>query len=561
MTAGVQSIDSSAYLPPPPSAPGSSPDAKAAGGAGRPASDPQAPQTPGEPSEFQSELQQQDAGTQEARPDGFGKTDSGKSGKKRETRPDDSNLSTVTPVQVAEPQKQILPFTLALPQPQPQMQPEENTKLEGNARRDVAVTLDKTAPTNQTVQEPVQPAGPALAAVPTAPRPSELAPPVARKQPAAPKLSAKLQQLGTPVEPPPNLAANAAANAAANVTANAIPSATSATPDLSKASPLASAWALIPQIPVQKAAAKSEDSSSQEQDPNQTVTSAKSNASSDRQPVSRTELTPPVIPEERVATAVHETVDSAPSSPSALAFAARLAPAPQKTDQSAAAIAAPIQALSGAQTADRIPVRYAAMAQILPNAGADTKALKKDPSTVIDQPVRMDARTDSRTDLVLPRLESVGQAPSAGGSAAPQPAAPSAQMARVIEPPPAPATSTHDIRVRVPDNNGGSTQVRFVESGGEVRVSVRTSDEGLAQNLRTHLNDLTQRLSDGGMPAEIWKPASNAASSQNDPHPPHSDGRGPGGQGSGGQSGQQDRQQRRPAWLEEMEASLDAQPN
>ena len=70
--------------------------------------------------------------------------------------------------------------------------------------------------------------------------------------------------------------------------------------------------------------------------------------------------------------------------------------------------------------------------------------------------------------------------------------------------------------MHVPDNNGGSAQVRFVESGGEVRVSVRTADEGLAQNLRTHLNDLTQRLSDGGMPAEVWKPAPNAASSQND---------------------------------------------
>jgi hypothetical protein len=111
--------------------------------------------------------------------------------------------------------------------------------------------------------------------------------------------------------------------------------------------------------------------------------------------------------------------------------------------------------------------------------------------------------------------------------------------------------------VRVPDNNGGSTQVRFVETGGEVRVSVRTADEGLAQNLRTHLNDLTQRLSDGGMPAEIWKPAFSAGSSQNDfQQPSQQDGRGSGGQGSGGQNGQQDRQQKRPAWLDEMEASL-----
>jgi hypothetical protein len=90
---------------------------------------------------------------------------------------------------------------------------------------------------------------------------------------------------------------------------------------------------------------------------------------------------------------------------------------------------------------------------------------------------------------------------------------------------------------------------------------VRTADDGLAQNLRTHLNDLTQRLSDGGMPAEMWKPVSNAASSQNEQHQPSQDGRGSGGQGSGGQGGQQDRQQKRPAWLDEMEASLYGEQN
>jgi hypothetical protein len=163
--------------------------------------------------------------------------------------------------------------------------------------------------------------------------------------------------------------------------------------------------------------------------------------------------------------------------------------------------------------------------------------------------------------MVLPRFETVTEAAPSSGSAAPPQAASSARPETVIEPPAAPPTSSHDIRVRVPDNNGGSTQVRFLESGGEVRVSVRTADEGLAQNLRTHLNDLTQRLSDGGMPAEFWKPASNAASSQNDQHQPNQDGRGSGGQGSGGQGGQQDRQQKRPAWLEEMEASLHAEQN
>jgi len=164
---------------------------------------------------------------------------------------------------------------------------------------------------------------------------------------------------------------------------------------------------------------------------------------------------------------------------------------------------------------------------------------------------------------VLPRFETVSEAAPSSGSEAPQQAAPAARTEQIIEPPAAPPASSHDIRVQVPNSSGGSTQVRFVESGGEVRVSVRTADDGLAQNLRTHLNDLTQRLSDGGISAEIWKPASSAASSQSDQHQQaQQDGRGSqGGQGSGGQGGQQDRQQKRPAWLEEMESSLHGEQN
>jgi len=163
--------------------------------------------------------------------------------------------------------------------------------------------------------------------------------------------------------------------------------------------------------------------------------------------------------------------------------------------------------------------------------------------------------------MLIPRLENAREAAPNSGPAAPQQAAPTARTERIIEPPAQPPTSPHDIRVRVPDNKGGSTQVRFVESGGEVRISVRTADAGLAQNLRTHLNDLTQRLAEGGLPAEFWKPASQTASPQNNhSQPDHSqanrDGRGSGGQQAGGQNAQQDRGQERPAWLEEMEASL-----
>ena len=436
MTAGVQNIEAASYLPPPPS--GSAPDAKGTGAAGRQTSD-----GPGEPQDFQSELalQQTGKGTEPAgqtgpTQTGPTKTGPGKPGKKLNERPEDTNLSAVTPVPVADPQKQILPFALALPQPQ------ENAKLDAEAT------------------------------------PGEHA---------------------QPNETPLDLAA---------------------------------------QLPVPPQGSKSEDQSS---------TSANPSSSAE---TLRDALTLPATPPPPVAAAIQEKEDSPRSSPSALAFAARLSAVPQTTNEAVPDNPSKPPADAGSQMPVRVPVRYAATSQILRD---DDIGPKQNPGSATER--------SARTDMVLPRIEAAGEAASNSGRAAPQQVVPTARLERVIEPPAAPPASAHDIRVRVPDNNGGSTQVRFVESGGEVRVSVRTADEALAQNLRGHLNDLTQRLTDAGIPAETWKPGSAASSSQNNQHQPDREGRGSGGQQSGGQGEQPDRQQKRPAWLEEMEASLHGPEN
>ncbi|HEV8416391.1 MAG TPA: hypothetical protein VGQ49_22550 [Bryobacteraceae bacterium] len=532
--AGVQNIDSTAYVPPSPSA--STPDTKGTGLAGKPAADPQAAGTASEPADFRNELEQQQTGANETKPGslktvqektGQKKSGSSKTGKKQTTEPDRANVSVATPVQVADPQKPILPFTLTLAQPQENAQPDTNANVTASVD-DYARSAENPA---ETVLERAQ-AAISLAAGTAA---ADIKPTATAKQ--SPKLVQSVARVST---------------------ADVAPS---AKPDLSQPAQLASGLPLPAQLPWPAAAApKSDQVSSRQQDQNQAATSSKTSEQS--QPVSPIELHLPAAPPEPIATAVQETVESTPSSPSALAFAARMAPAAGKTNPVVASNAAQILPVPGPQTPAQIPVRYAAMAQIIQSAVAGNKndGLKKDPGAAFDPLLRENARSDIRIDLVAPQAPTAEQPsqPSASSSTpeAPPPPAPTAQLEHVIEPPAAPPTSNHDIRVRVPDNNGGSTQVRFVESGGEVRVSVRTSDDGLAQNLRTHLNDLTQRLSDGGMPAEIWKPASNGASSQNDQHPSNQDGRGAGGQGSGGQSGQQDRQQKRPAWLEEMEASL-----
>ena len=120
-------------------------------------------------------------------------------------------------------------------------------------------------------------------------------------------------------------------------------------------------------------------------------------------------------------------------------------------------------------------MRYAAAAQILPSAGADISGPKRDVAAFTARSawaesgveIRADVRTDIRTDIVTPRVEPLSPLTPASTPALPQPAAPPAHIQRIVdvsapEPVAESRTSAHDIRVRVPDNNGGSTQVRFV---------------------------------------------------------------------------------------------------
>jgi len=287
---------------------------------------------------------------------------------------------------------------------------------------------------------------------------------------------------------------------------------------------------------------------------------------SEIQPVSQPELkVPELTPVEPAPAAATQKVEDTPVSagPSALAFAARLTVVQQpNVAEPTIPKSLPSPAPGSDAPATRIPVRYAATAQIIQRTEQKSEG---DLESQVE-PTKFAGPAFERSvppDFVVPGPPAANDmAKSSQSQPAPEPL-PTPRTERIIEPPAAPPTSSRDIRVQVPDNNGGSTQVRFLETGGEVRVSVRTADTGLAQSLRSHLNDLSLKLAEGGVPAEIWKPAPGAAASQNHQHQPDREGRGSEGRHSGSQSGghggaqgdQQD-QQDRPAWLEEMEASL-----
>lgn len=94
-----------------------------------------------------------------------------------------------------------------------------------------------------------------------------------------------------------------------------------------------------------------------------------------------------------------------------------------------------------------------------------------------------------------------------------QPAAPpsAAHLEPMIEAPSAPA-SRHTISVNLADaGSEAGVNLRFVERGGEIHVSVRSADAGLAQDLRGGLSELTRNLEHAGIRAEIAAPVPSGA--------------------------------------------------
>ena len=134
-----------------------------------------------------------------------------------------------------------------------------------------------------------------------------------------------------------------------------------------------------------------------------------------------------------------------------------------------------------------------------------------------------------------------------------------AHIEPVASKPAEPSGSSRDFAVRIPDATDRGTNVRFVERGTEVHVSVRTADWELAQLLRGGLGDLTGRLQHTGVQAEVWRPGSQTSNgdSQNASHNESSDQKGSGGrrQQSGAQrDGQDQPSEDKPRWVEELES-------
>ena len=93
------------------------------------------------------------------------------------------------------------------------------------------------------------------------------------------------------------------------------------------------------------------------------------------------------------------------------------------------------------------------------------------------------------------------------------PVAPTAPAAPVLEPPVTPALRSHSIDIQVPGSDGDQVDVRVSQRAGDVQVTVRTPDNNLAESLRQHLPELSDRLSQTGTPGEVWQPTAAAETS------------------------------------------------
>lgn len=94
------------------------------------------------------------------------------------------------------------------------------------------------------------------------------------------------------------------------------------------------------------------------------------------------------------------------------------------------------------------------------------------------------------------------------------PTAPMASAAAVIDASATPSIRPQSIEIRVPGTGGAdAVDVRVSQRAGDVEVTVRTPDNELAQSLRQHLPELSDRLNQSGVAAEIWQPAATAGTS------------------------------------------------
>jgi hypothetical protein len=155
-------------------------------------------------------------------------------------------------------------------------------------------------------------------------------------------------------------------------------------------------------------------------------------------------------------------------------------------------------------------------------------------------------------------------------AAASAPAAPAAPIAQQTEAAASPAENVakpsaplQNISLQVNQPGNEPVEVRVVQQGSEVRVSVHSGDTSLNSGLRQGLSELQSRLEETGYRSEMWRPGASIAPVTAAPSAQASTNQSRGGDGQPQQGGSQQEggrhnpnQSNQPRWVEELESSL-----
>jgi hypothetical protein len=126
-----------------------------------------------------------------------------------------------------------------------------------------------------------------------------------------------------------------------------------------------------------------------------------------------------------------------------------------------------------------------------------------------------------------------------------------------------PSAPLKNISLQVNQPGKEPVDVRVVQQGSEVRVSVHSGDASLNSGLRQGLSELQSRLEETGYRSEMWRPGAATTPVTATPSAQASTNQSRSGDGQPQQGGSQQESGRRnqnqsnqPRWVEEMESNL-----
>jgi hypothetical protein len=236
-----------------------------------------------------------------------------------------------------------------------------------------------------------------------------------------------------------------------------------------------------------------------------------------------------------------------------LAFAVRLNPdtAAEQTAPQAQAPQSQLQSSHSQSTPDIVQSSVVAASDAVQPSAAITEIVQSGAEQSGEHAERAESQTQATPSAAV---EQFAAARADAAHAIDQPV--SVRSADIDNPPAPTANNTiRDIRMQVTGSDDQRVDVRVMDRGGELRVSVRADDPSLVRSLQDNVADLSTRLDQAHFQSEVWAPRTQAIS-QTDSASTNGRTFSNGGETSGGSGqGQQQngRQHQQPSWMDDFD--------